>query len=71
MISAHSWASPLNYPRIYKLGGIVTPARVDAAGFADEWTAFRKLRDTRYYFGFGYGSDTNGLATRARRRRHR
>ena len=26
VISAHTWASPLNYPRIYKLGGVVTPA---------------------------------------------
>ena len=64
MISAHTWASPLNYPRIYKLGGIVTPAAgsQNAAGFVKEWSAYRKLRDKRFYFGFGYGSDTNGLA---------
>lgn len=62
VISAHSWASPLNYPRIYKLGGLVTPSAGDATGFAREWAAYRKLRDPRFYFGFGYGSDMNGLA---------
>jgi hypothetical protein len=67
VISAHTWASPLNYPRIYKLGGIVTPAAgsESAAKFVGEWAAYRKLRDKRFYFGFGYGSDTNGLAVQA------
>ncbi len=67
VISAHTWASPLNYPRIYKLGGIVTPAAgsESAAKFVGEWAAYRKLRDRRFYFGFGYGSDTNGLAVQA------
>ena len=64
VISAHTWASPLNYPRIYKLGGVVTPAAGSqgASSFVKEWAAYRKLRDKRFYFGFGYGSDTNGLA---------
>ena len=62
VISAHSWASPLNYPRIYKLGGLVTPSASDASGFVKEWAAYRKMRDPHYYFGFGYGSDMNGLA---------
>ena len=67
VISAHTWASPLNYPRIYKLGGIVTPAAgsESAAKFVGEWAAYRKLRSKRFYFGFGYGSDTNGLAVQA------
>jgi hypothetical protein len=62
VISAHSWASPINYPRIYNLGGMITPATGDASGFADDWAAVRKMRDPRFYFGFGYGSDMNGLA---------
>ena len=62
VISAHSWASPINYPRIYRLGGMITPATGDASGFADDWQAIRKMRDPRYYFGFGYGADMNGLA---------
>ena len=67
VISAHTWASPLNYPRIYRLGGIVTPAAgsESASKFVGEWAAYRKLRDKRFYFGFGYGSDTNGLAVQA------
>ncbi len=67
VISAHTWASPLNYPRIYNLGGIVTPAAGSetAAEFVGEWAAYRKLRNKRYYFGFGFGSDTNGLAVQA------
>jgi microsomal dipeptidase-like Zn-dependent dipeptidase len=62
VISAHSWASPLNHPRIYRLGGLVTPSAHDAPGFVGDWKAFRKLSDRHYYFGFGFGSDMNGLA---------
>ncbi|HEY2635972.1 MAG TPA: hypothetical protein VGI54_01175, partial [Solirubrobacteraceae bacterium] len=68
VVSAHSWDSPPESGRIYKLGGFVTPiAGSSPAAFVDEWRADKKLRakSNPYRFGFGYGSDMNGLAEQA------
>ncbi|HEY2636206.1 MAG TPA: Coagulation factor 5/8 type domain-containing protein, partial [Solirubrobacteraceae bacterium] len=68
VVSAHSWDSPPESTRIYKLGGFVTPiAGSSPPAFVDEWRADKKLRAKRnpYRFGFGYGSDMNGLAEEA------
>ncbi|HEY8866807.1 MAG TPA: hypothetical protein VIM22_07725, partial [Solirubrobacteraceae bacterium] len=61
VISAHSWIDPLTYPRIFNLGGIVTPYAGSSLGFVSDWRAAKKGANSRYYFGFGYGSDMNGL----------
>ena len=53
-LPAHLQAGRRGHPR-GRLAG-----RVRAS--SSEWAAYRKLRDKRFYFGFGYGSDTNGLA---------
>ncbi len=65
VISAHSWDSPEENPRIYKLGGFMTPiAGASPGSFISQWQASRKVRDPRFYSGagFGYGADMNGLA---------
>ena len=65
VISAHSWDSPPENPRIYNLGGFVTPiAGASPAAFIDQWRASLKIRNQRFYAGtgFGYGADMNGLA---------
>ena len=36
---SHSWSTPDAYPRIYKLGGVVTPYAGDSEGFVEEWQA--------------------------------
>jgi hypothetical protein len=62
VISAHGWDSPEENPPIYAAGGMVTPS-ADAVGtFAGDWSTDRQAHDKRYYFGFGYGSDMNGLS---------
>ncbi|HZJ07840.1 MAG TPA: hypothetical protein VFD59_20625 [Nocardioidaceae bacterium] len=61
VISSHSWATPDAYPRIYKLGGMVTPYAGDSTGFAAKWQRHLRWADPRYYFGFGFGADINGL----------
>jgi hypothetical protein len=61
VLSSHSWATPDAYPRIYKLGGFITPYAGDSTGFVDKWRQHLKWADKRFYFGFGYGADTNGL----------
>ena len=61
VVSSHSWATPDAYPRIYKLGGFITPYAGDSAGFVDKWRKHMTWADPRYYWGFGYGADMNGL----------
>ena len=67
VVSSHSWATPDAYPRIYKLGGFITPYAGDSAGFVDKWRKHMTWADPRYYWGFGYGADMNGLGRRATR----
>lgn len=61
VISSHSWATPDAYPRIYKLGGFITPYAGDSTGFVEKWRTHLGWADRRYYFGIGYGADMNGL----------
>ena len=60
-VSSHSWSTPDAYPRIYELGGYVAPYAGDSTGFVDKWRRHLGWADDRYYFGFGYGADINGL----------
>ncbi len=61
VISSHSWATPDAYPRIYRLGGTITPYAGDSEGFVKKWRQHVAWSDPRYYFGIGYGADMNGL----------
>ncbi|MDQ4008399.1 MAG: hypothetical protein M3211_09930 [Actinomycetota bacterium] len=60
VLSSHSWSTPDAYPRIYELGGDHALRR-DSTGFVDKWRQYLGWADRRYYFGFGYGADINGL----------
>ena len=62
VVSSHSWSDPTANPRIYKLGGVISPMAGSAKTFVEEWKKIRPLRDPRYFFGFGYGADMNGFA---------
>ncbi len=61
VISSHSWSTPDTYPRIYKAGGFITPYAGDSTGFVAKWRRHLGWADPRYYFGFGFGADINGL----------
>ena len=61
VISSHSWSTPDTYPRIYRAGGTITPYAGDSTGFVEKWEQNLEWADPRYYFGFGYGADINGL----------
>ncbi|GAB2865873.1 hypothetical protein [Nocardioides pacificus] len=61
VLSSHSWSTPDAYPRIYRLGGFVAPYAGDAQGFYDKWKRHLGWADKRFYFGFGFGADINGL----------
>jgi hypothetical protein len=62
-VSSHSWSSFDVIPRIYRLGGVVTPMQSDAPDWIKTWKETKAQRDKRFYFGFGYGADQNGLAS--------
>ena len=61
VLSSHSWATEDAYPRIYKAGGYIAPYAGDSTGFVEKWRKHLGWADDRYYFGFGYGADMNGL----------
>jgi len=61
VVSSHSWSTPDAYPRIYKLGGFITPYAGDSTGFVEKWRTHVGWADPRYYWGIGYGADMNGL----------
>lgn len=62
VVSSHSWADDTIYPRVFELGGVVTPAAKGSTDFVEEWRQHKAWGDERFMFGFGYGSDTNGFA---------
>jgi hypothetical protein len=68
VISSHSWSTPVDEPRIMRLGGMVIPKASaiaqasDSSWFTGEYRRLRKLRDPRFVYGFGFGSDMNGVA---------
>jgi hypothetical protein len=60
-VSSHSWSTPDSYPRIYNLGGVITPYAGSSTGFVKEWKEIKPKRNPKFFFGFGYGADMNGF----------
>ena len=61
VISSHSWSTKNTIPRIYRLGGMVTPYAGDSEAFVEKWRTLRDDFSGKQYFGVGYGADMNGL----------
>ena len=68
VISSHSWADNNIYPRIWKMGGVVTPHGGSAASFVEKWREQRAFADDRFLFGLGFGSDMNGFSNQGKPR---
>jgi hypothetical protein len=62
VISAHCCSSPQLFHGIYATGGFISPPAEPASAFVATWKADKAQSDPRYHFGFGWGSDMNGLA---------
>jgi hypothetical protein len=62
-VSSHSWSTADVIPRIYDVGGVITPMKEAAPEWINIWQTTKKQRNRRFYFGFGFGSDQNGLAS--------
>ena len=61
-VSSHSWSTADVIPRIYDLGGVVTPMKEAAPEWIKTWRTTKAQRNPRFYFGLGFGSDQNGLS---------
>ena len=61
VISPHGWMDPGNWPRLWKLGGMVFPGHSDTDSYVKDWRDYRPLQ-TPYAFGWGYGADLGGLS---------
>jgi hypothetical protein len=68
VISSHSWGDAGSQKRIQRLGGLIGPITHEANGFVEDWREIRAQRDTRFFFGVGFGSDINGLHSQPRPR---
>jgi hypothetical protein len=64
LFSSHSWSTPNAMPRIYRLGGVVTPSSGDSESFVEKWRRLKQdFFNGDYLFGLGYGADQNGFAS--------
>jgi hypothetical protein len=52
---------PGNWPRLWKLGGMVFPGHSGTDSYVKDWRDYRP-RETPYDFGWGYGADLGGLS---------
>jgi hypothetical protein len=62
VVSAHCCSSPQLFHRIYALGGFVNPPAMPTAALVGTLKKDKAVRVPRFHFGFGWGSDENGLA---------
>lgn len=62
VVSAHCCSSPQLFRQIYADGGFISEPVAPAGSFVAIEREDKAQADPRYHFGFGYGSDMNGLA---------
>jgi hypothetical protein len=62
VVSAHCCSSPQLFRQTYADGGFVTEPVSPAPSFINILKQDQAESSSRYYWGFGYGSDMNGLA---------
>jgi hypothetical protein len=63
VVSAHCCSSPQLFARTYAAGGFISPPVAPAAAFAGQRQTDKAVANPQYLFGFGWGSDLNGLGT--------
>ena len=62
VVSAHCCSSPQLFGQIYSDGGFVSEPAGPADAFVNIERTDKAESDAKYHFGFGWGSDMNGLA---------
>ncbi len=65
IVSSHSWSTDDALPRIYALGGMITPYAGSSEDFVHQWQHLRDFyrQGGTQYFGVGYGADMNGFGS--------
>ncbi len=61
VLSGHEWSDKHSYEPILDLGGMVGGRANDVEGFVADYEKYSKQANPKYYFGWGYGPDANGL----------
>ena len=61
IVSAHCCSSPQLFRQIYADGGFVSEPVAPSLAFVNIERADKAQSNPRYHFGFGWGSDMNGL----------
>ncbi len=61
VVSAHCCSSPQLFSRIYAVGGFVNPPTQPPQSLVVVWKRDKAQSARQYTFGFGWGSDENGL----------
>jgi hypothetical protein len=62
VVSAHCCNSRQLFARIYKVGGTISASKDSPPAFVTVWKQDRAMGSPKFSFGFGYGSDMNGLS---------
>ncbi len=62
VISSHGWDSERTTARVYAAGGFAVPYASEPATFLRSWREARAMSRPGDDFGFGFGSDMNGIA---------
>jgi len=61
VFSPHGWMDPGNWPRLWKLGGMVFSGHSGTDSYVKRWQEYRP-RETPFASGWGYGADLGGLS---------
>lgn len=62
VVSSHGWDSEKTTARVYAAGGFAVPYASEPVSFVRAWRASRAMPRPGGDFGFGFGSDMNGIA---------
>ena len=61
VLSGHEWSDKHSYAPILGLGGMVGGRANNVEDFVADYEKYSKQRSSKYFFGWGYGPDANGL----------
>lgn len=61
VLSDHEWSDERSFREILHAGGMVGGRANDVEGFVEDFERYSKERSPKYFFGWGYGPDANGL----------
>ena len=71
VVSSHGWTDASNVPAHLHARRVRRAVRGALGELRGEWREARQSASDNYYFGFGFGADTNGFGTAGRAPRGR